>query len=244
MKLGTQFGTDFEQYKNLEDGKIKSEAGFLDYLGAKDNLTRGEVAKRFRSFLYNSILDDPENRLSERVAVGNRATDDKPITMNGLTTSLFASFLFRQPVSDNMTTGSYKRGSEARNMVTLMNMIDELGMNEWNPKVAKTNDKQLKLTRIVRARFMKAWAELLKDAVCARLNLHDRDEISKPFYRELTDEDLQHVRFCVARLVDWKIWSSPLTTEIDQVRLDNDRMVKDWLREKGLTTGYLMGAPQ
>ena len=244
MKLGTQFGTDFDQYKNLEDGNIKSEAGFLNYLAAKDSLAKGEVSKRFRSFLYNSILDDPDNHLSQRVAVGNRATDDKPITLNGLTNSLFASFLYRQPVTDSMTTDAYKRGFEANNMVDLMNMLHELGLNEWNPKLAKSNEHQLKLTRIVRARFMKAWAELLKDVVCARLGLHDTDERAKPFYRELKDEDLENIRFCVARLVDWKMWNSPTGTEIDQVRLDNDRMVKEWLREKGLTTGYLLGAPE
>ena len=244
MKLGTQFGTDFDQYKNLEDGKAKSEAGFLDHLATKDNLTKGAVAQRFRSFLYNSILDDPDNRLSQRVAVGNRATDDKPITLNGLTRSLFASFLYQQPVTDNMATDAYKRGFETKNLATLMNMIDELGLNEWNPKVPKSNEHQLKLARIVRARFMRAWAEILKDAVCARLNLFDGDARSRPFYRELKDADLENIRFCVTRLMDWKMWSSPAGSDIDQVRLDNPGMVKDWLRDSGLTTGYLMGAPE
>ena len=244
MKLGSQFGTDFDQYKDLEDGNTKSEAGFVDYLIAKDNLTKGEVYKRFRSFLYNSILEYDGNRLARLVAVGNRATDDRPMTLNGLTGSLFASFLYREPVTDNMTTDAYRRGFETENMVKLMNMFDELGLNEWSSKSAKNNERQLKLIRLVRARFMKAWAELLKDVVCVQLSLHDRDESSRPFYRELKDDQLGQIRFCVARLVDWKMWSSPLNSEIDQVRLDKDRMVKDWLKEKGLTTGYLLGATE
>ena len=243
LKLGSQFGKDFDEYKNLEDGKIKSESGFVDYLIVKDNLTKGQGIQRFHSFLYNSILQDEDNHLSRLVATANRATDEHPITLNGLTNSLFSSFLYRQPVKDNMTTDDYKRGFESQNMIKLMNMFDELGLNQWKPK-ATNDDHQTKLSRLVRARFMKAWSETLKDVVCAQLKLHDRDESAKPLYRELSEEQLAQIRFCVARLVDWKMWSSPKHSEIDKVRLDNHRMVKDWLKEKGLTTGYLLGASE
>ena len=40
------------------------------------------------------------------------------------------------------------------------------------------------------------------------------------------------------------MWGSPVGTEIDRVRMDKHSMVKDWVREKGLTTGYLMGASE
>ena len=244
LKLGSQFGTDFDQYKNLEDGQTKSEAGFVNYLKSKDSLTQGEISKRFRSFLYNSILEDQDNRLARLVAVGNRATDERPITLNGLASSLFASFLFREPVGDNMTTDSYRRGLETENMVKLMNMIDDLGLNQWSPKTTKSNEHQLKLSRLVRARFMKAWAELLKDVVCVQLSLNDTDERARPLYRELRNEQLEKIRSCIARLVDWKMWGSPVGTEIDRVRMDKHSMVKDWVREKGLTTGYLKGASE
>ena len=244
MKLGSQFGTDFDEYKNLEDGKTKSESGFLDYLIAKDSLTKSQVSQRFRSFLHNSILQDEENQLARLVATGNRATDDRPITLNGLSKSLFASFIYHEAVRDNITTDDYKRGFETHNMIKLMNMFDELGLNQWKPKTTKGDDYQLKLTRLVRARFMRAWAETLKDAVCAKLDLDDSDERVKPFYRKLSEEQLKQIRSCVARLVDWKMWSSPANSDIDKVRLDNHRMVKNWLKEKGLTPGYLMGASE
>ena len=244
QKLGTLFGADFEEYKNLENGQTKSEAGFVSHLALKDNLKPGEVAKRFQSFLYHSVLDDKGNRLERLVSRGNRATDEKPLTLNGLTNSLFASFLYREPAKDDMTSDAYKRGNETENMVKLMNMFEEMGFYQWDPKAPKSDDSQLKLQRMFRTRFMKAWAELLKDAVCARLDLQDSDERSRPFYRELSDEDLARVQFSVARLVDWKIWSSPVGTEIDQIRMDSDGMVKDWVRAKGLTPGYLAGTSE
>ncbi len=244
LKLGTQFGSDFDTYKNTENGQIKSESGFLEHLRNKDNLTRGEVNQRFRSFLYNSVLEDRENRLSALVSVGNRPTDEKPLTLYALSNSLFATFLWRDPVEDNMATDSYKRGIEVNNMVTLMNILYDLALSQWNPKAPNNDEGQRKLSRIVRSRFMKAWAELLKDSICAALRMHDSDEKARPLYRVLNDQQVDDIREVVARLIDWKIWSSPVSSEIDQIRLDNDKAVKDWLRSKGLTTGYLLGAPE
>ena len=244
LKLGSQFGGDFEEYKNLEDGSVKSEDGFIKHLRTKDNLTHTEARNRFRNFLYNSILQEEDNRLAHLVSVSNRASEDRPITLNGLTNSLFTYFLLREPVTDNMTTEDYSRQDEMENMVSLMNMFHELALDQWDPKPGKNSDNQRKLSRMIRARFMKAWAEVLRDAVCAQLQLYDSDDKAKPLYRDLSDDQLNQIRSCVARLVDWKMWSSPADSEIDRIRMDTDREVKYWLKKMGLTTGYLMGAPE
>ena len=140
LKLGSQFGVDFDTYKNLEDGQVKSEEGFVKYLREKDSLTSGDVNSRFRSFLYNSIIEDEENRLTRLVSATNYPTDEKPITMNSLTNSLFANFLYRQPVVDNMTTDAYMRTSEIQTMVRLMNMLDELALSRWDSKGSSSNE--------------------------------------------------------------------------------------------------------
>jgi hypothetical protein len=71
-RLGSEFGADFDKYKNLEDGATKSEAGFIKYLDRAEGqlLTRGERNKRFRSYLYNSVLQNPDNKLSKYVSKG------------------------------------------------------------------------------------------------------------------------------------------------------------------------------
>jgi hypothetical protein len=95
LKLGTQFGQDFDTYKNLEDGNPKSEAGFMDWLRRKDggSLTAGQLNERFRSYLYSAVLEDEDNRLSRLVSAGNRSSDEKPLTLDQLHKSLFACFL-------------------------------------------------------------------------------------------------------------------------------------------------------
>lgn len=244
IKLGTQFGKDFDEYKNLEDGKTKSEVGFFEYLRTKDNLTRAQVKKRFLSFLYDSIIRDEGNNLAHLVSVTNRSTAKTPISTNALANSVFAYFLFRETVSDDMTTDAYKRDTEVQNIISLLNMLDDLALAQWNPQGSNGDEMQLKLERLIRSRFMKAWAELLKNAICAKLDLHDDDERARPFYRILSKKNNEDIQRIISRLLDWNRWSSPAGSEIDQIRSDTDRAVKDWVRNNGLTVGYLLGAPE
>lgn len=37
------------------------------------------------------------------------------------------------------------------------------------------------------SKAMMAWSDLLGDAVCGKLDIQDRDEREKPFYREFSD---------------------------------------------------------
>ncbi len=244
LKLGTQFGADFETYKNLEDGQVKSESGFVDYIRSKDNLTKGEVNQRFRSFLYNSVLGEENNQLARLVADGNYPTDEKPLTTNALSNSLLASFLYREPVDDNMATDSYKRSIEVQNVIRLMNLLDDLALYQWNPNASANDEGQRRLVRLIRARFMKAWSELLKDAICANARIFDSDDKARPFYREFNDQNWADIGEIVTRLINWKIWSSPTSSDVDQIRVDNDKQLRDWVKNKGLTAGYLLGAPE
>jgi hypothetical protein len=245
LKLGSQFGQDFETYKNIEDGNPKSEAAFVDWLRRKDGaLSAAQLNERFRSFLYNTILEDESNKLAKLMAAGNRSSDERPITIDMLQKSIFACFLHREPLTDNLATSAYKRESEVKNMIWLMNTLDELAFAAWNPKAGPNDETQRPLTRLLRSKSMMAWSELLRDAICAKIELHDSDDKARPFYRDISDDDLKRVRSVVSRLVSWKRWSSPADDEIDRVLSDNKSEVKNWLKERGLTTGYLMGAAE
>jgi hypothetical protein len=89
-----------------------------------------------------------------------------------------------------------------------------------------------------------AWSEILHGAICAKLDIQDSEERTKPFYRELTEQDLEKITFVITRLINWKFWDSPPDSEIDRILSDNKSAVKEYLKGKGLTTGYLMGAPE
>jgi len=243
LKLGTEFGTDFEAYKNVEDGGVKSEYGFMNYLEREEAMTKADRNKRFRSYLYNSVLEDEDNNAAQFVSKSNRSSDEKPLTIDMLSKSIFSSFMYLEPVEDNMATDIYKRDKEMFNVVALMNMIYDLALASWDPKAGPNAENQRKLSRMFRSKSIMAWSELLRDAICARIEIFDDDEKARPFYRELTQEDLDRVKSVVERLVGWKWWTSP-EGDIDRILSDNKKAVKDWLKGNGLTTGYLMGAAE
>ena len=234
LKLGSQFGADFSEYRNLEDDTIKSEAGFMKWVRDRDSTqTSGQLNERFRSFLYNAVLQDLGNRLARLVSATNRGTDEHPITIDMLNKSLFSAFLLREPTQDNLAGQEYKRGFEVSNAVSLLNMLDEVAFHAWAPKAPSTNGTQRGLSRMLRSKSMMAWAELLRDAVCAKLDIHDSDEKAQCLYRELDQNQLDQVKLVTNRLVSWKRWSSPEGDEIDRILADNKSEVKQWFKNHG-----------
>lgn len=246
MKLGSQFGADFDIYRKTEDDAPKTEAGFIDYLQRKEGSTqtKAQINERFRSYLYNSVIEHEDNKAAKYVSAGNRRTDEKPLTIDMLTKSLFSALLYRQPTDDNMVTDAYRRDDEVVNMVFILNAMHDLALGEWNPKSMASDEKQRKLVRIFGSKSMMAWSELFRDALCGKLDIQDGEDRARPLYRELGDDELNRIKDIIKRLVGWKVWISPANDEVDRVLSDNKSAVKEWFRKSGLTTGYLMGAPQ
>jgi hypothetical protein len=167
-----------------------------------------------------------------------------PLTIDMLSKSTFACFLHAEPVEDNMATEAYKRDKEIANNVALMNMLHDLALVGWNPKAGSNDNNQRRLERLFRSKSVMAWSELLRDAICGKLDLQDAEDRARPFYRDLSPTELDRIKKSVERLVNWKFWAAPADSEIDRVLSDNKSAVKEWLRNHGLTTGYLMGASE
>lgn len=246
LKLGSQFGLDFNEYRNIEDGDMKTESRFLKWLDSKDSAsaTKTDRTTQFRSYLYNSVLEDESNKLTPFVSKTNRSTEECPLTIDLLSKSLFAAFLFREPVDHNMTTDSYRRHIEVANVVYLMNCVHNLALSSWNPKAGPNDMAQKRLKRMFGSKSMMAWSEILRDAVCGKLNLQDAEDREAPFYRELDEAQKEIIRGVLERLCGWKYWSAPANDPIDNALSYNKGQLKQWFKDKGLTTGYLMGAPE
>jgi hypothetical protein len=243
-KLGDEFGGDFEVYRNQEDGKPKSEDGFIQFLRATQVLTRGEVNERFRSYLFNSVLKSSDNSLAKYISTGNRSSAATPLTLDVLKKSLFAKFIYQAPLTESLTGVEYKRDSELSNVLALGNYMVDLALHNWSSDASTKTDTQRKLERIFGSKSMMAWFELLHGAVCGKLEIDDADDRAKVFLRDLSDKQLERIKVIVGRLFDWPLWSAPAGHEIDRILSDRKTAVKDWMKIKGLTTGYLMGASE
>lgn len=243
-KLGSQFGKQFEEYKNLEDGVKKTEAGFVKFVKNSEQLSNADINKRFTSFIYDSILDESTNKIVRLVSKSNRSTMEYPITMDMLSKSIFSNFLYRNPTEDDLTSDSYKRDKEIANAIRLCNILDEEILHKWDATKTENDLVQNKLNRMFRSKSIMAWAELLRDAMAAKLEITDQDEKAQIFYRDITDDSFEKVKKVVRRLVSWSVWDSPVNSEIDRIFADNKSEVKKYFKEKGLTTGYLLGATE
>jgi hypothetical protein len=243
MKLGALFSADFEEYKKDDGEATKSEAGFLEWLSRRDPFTSKKVdrTKKFRSWLYNSVIEHPDNRTTKYVSAGNKSTNEKPLSIDMLTKSIFTCFLYREPVEDNIFTESYKRSTEMENMVALLNMLHDLGLHGWNADAAEADTEQRKLRRMFSSKSMMAWSEVLANAVTAKLELFNADDQLRPFYRDLTKAQLESVKVVVSRLFAWKFWADA-HDDIDRAIAGNKKAVKQWFRGHGLDAGYLLGA--
>jgi hypothetical protein len=243
-KLGAQFGKQFEDYKHSDRHVHKSENGFLEYLAERENLTPGEVRARFRDFLYKMILENEQNKTRAYVSQGNRRTAEKPLTIDMLTKSLFQNLLYREPVSHGMLSEEYKRESEIANVVAVLNFLHAYALRQWNPHASPEDPRQISLGRLFGSKSMMAWSMIFRDALCAKLELQDADDRAMPLYRDASPRELAKIESVVQRLVAWKLWDSPPKSEIDRILAANKSEVKNFFRQKGLTTGYLMGAAE
>lgn len=177
LKLGAQFGKDFDDYKNNESNLQKTEQGFLEYVSKKDIAqTQGQIKEKFRSYLFNSILEDDKNKWKPLVSISNRGSKEQPITLDMLKKSIFAKFLYTEPLTDNILSEKYKRDVESENVIKLMNLIFDQTLQSWNPSAAPNDSNQLKLSRLFSSKSIMAWTEIFKDAVSAKLEIYDIDE--------------------------------------------------------------------
>ena len=118
-------------------------------------------------------------------------------------------------------------------------------MHNWNPHAGPNDPNQIKLKRLFTSKSIMAWSDILKNAICGKLDLQDSLDRTMPFYRYFDDKDWNKIKNIVERLVNWKMWLSPKSeSDIDKNLIGNVSDVGNWFRSKGLTTGYLMGAPE
>ena len=80
--------------------------------------------------------------------------------------------------------------------------------------------------------------------ISGKLDIFDSEDKAKLFYREFSQDQKERIAKVVRRLTEWQGWTAPVDSEIDRILSDNAAAVRKWLKDKRLTTGYLMGASE
>ena len=195
-----------------------------------------------RSNIYDTILDDPENKIVEYIAERNRSRKN-PLTIHSLKQTIFKHFITDPPLDMDIEKSDELREFERKNVVKLLNILAEETLeNKWAPKEGTREHKIAE--RIYAAGALKAWSRMLRDVIAAVLKLFDEDEREMIFLRRIYEEDWELIRGRIRRLFEHKIWADP-SPEIDSnLRVNNEKHVKEFFEQRGLKVDWILGGGQ
>jgi len=233
------FKEEWSEY--LETRGIKSEKGFVEFLMHKGK-KKSEALNMIRSNIYDTIIDDPENKIVEYIAERNRSRKN-PLTIHSLKQTIFKYFITDPPLDMDIEKSDELREFERKNVVKLLNILAEETLeNKWAPKEGTREHKIAE--RIYAAGALKAWSRMLRDVIAAVLKLFDEDEREMIFLRRIHEEDWELIRGRARRLFEHKIWADP-SPEIDSnLRVNNEKHVKEFFEQRGLKVDWILGGGQ
>jgi len=239
-KYADIFGEDWAEYMETEGEK--SELAFLNFLMHSKQKTRARGKNEIALAMYNEIIDDPTNNLSGYLTEKHRGRK-QPLTFARLKKSFFDQMLFPPPVGDEFESDADFRKEEKGNLVKLMNIIAEEGLEgRWNPE--RSDSTHSKAERVFSAGAVRAWAILLKDAINTHLRHYTDDERRRFFYSNVPNDEFDYFRQFVAKIFSHKIWDDPDPSGEIAARLakDDATTAKSLFEEKGLIVQWVLGA--
>lgn len=235
-KWADLFREEWQEY--LDTTGKKSEAGFVTFLVEKGK-SKAEALNMIRSNIYDSILDDKENSISEYIAERNR-TRKNPLTVHRLKQTIFKHFITSPPLDINIEKLDELREFERKNVVMLINILTQETLeNKWNPD---TKDNWYHVAeRIYSAGSLKAWTGMLRDVVAQIIGLYDEQERRKILLREIHEDKWDIVRGRIKRLFEHKIWTDPSPEVDNNLRVNNETHVREFFKQRELTINWILG---
>jgi len=240
-KYADIFGEDWNLYMDLEGEK--SESGFMGYLINEKGKSRAEARKELMLSLHKDIVDNTNNKLSGYLSEKNRSRK-QPLTFSRLKKTILQNMLVPPPVSDEFESDTDFRNDERNNLIKLMNIITEEGLDgKWNPE--RNDTLHQRTQKIFSAGAIRAWTILLRDTFNIHLKHYTEDERKIFFYRPISEDDFNYFRKFVIKLFSHKIWDDPDPTGEIAARLSKDdaTTAKSLFDEKGLTVQWLLDSP-
>ncbi len=236
-KWADLFKEEWLEYMELQGGK--SEYGFVSFLVERGR-SKAEALNMIRSNIYDSILDDGNNIMSDYIAERNR-TRKNPLTVYGLTITIFKNFITSPPLDIDIEVTDELREQERKNVINLMNiLVEETLLNKWNPGVRDNWHRWAE--RIYTAGSLKAWTGMLRDVIAQVLGLYDRQERGKIFLREIPEEKWPIIRNRIKRMfLEHKVWTDTSQEINNNLRVNNETQVREFLVGRGLTVNWILG---
>jgi len=149
--------------------------------------------------------------------------------------------LFAPPVEVEFETDADFRAQEGRNLVRLLNLIVEEGLDSrWNPEL--NNSMHKRTEHVFGAGAIRAWSILLRDTINQHLRHYSDDTRAKFLYRHVSEEDFAYFRRFIRRIMDHKLWDDPDPSGEIAARLSKDdaTTAKSLFDQHGLNVEYIL----
>lgn len=238
-KYADIFGEDWTEYMNTEGEK--SERGFFNFLVHAKEKTQAHARKEISLANYNKIVDDPTNKLSAYLSEKQRGRK-QPLAFARLKKTFLQHMLVPPPVEDEFESDTDFREEEKRNLVKLMNIVAEEGLEgRWAPQ--RGDAAHWKAERVFSAGAVRAWVIVLRDVINAHLKHYTDKERYQFFYRRVPDQEFDYFRKFVRKIFAHKLWDDPDPSGEIGARLakDDATTTKKLFDEKGLTAQWVLG---
>ena len=235
-KWADLFREEWNEY--CESSENKSEKGFIDFLVSKGR-SRGDAKKMIESNIYDSILEDKSNKISDYISERNR-TRSNPLSTNAVKITFFKHFISSPPLELDLETTDELREHERKNVVSLMNIfVEETLEGKWNPDTKDGYHK--KAERFYSIGSIKTVMEMFRDVVAQILNLYDARERGNIFLREIDQNKMNVIKDRLNHLLSHELWNNP-SVEIDNnLRINNIEQVREFFTNRNLTVNWILG---
>ncbi len=230
------FKEEWDEYNESNDNK--SEKGFITFLTNRGK-TNAESRKMIESYIYDSIIEDPTNKINEYIAEKNRSKST-PLTTNALKVTFFKHFIAPPPLKINIDESDSLREYERINVVKLLNIfVEETLINKWNPDQNDASHK--KAIRFYKIGALKVIVSMFKDVVAQVLGIYDEAGREQLFLRNIEEDKWIVIKDRLNKLWSHEIWVNP-SQEIDAgLNVNNETQVRDFLIKNRLTVNWILG---
>jgi hypothetical protein len=234
-KWASIFAEEWKDYMEQKGGK--SEAGFVSFLVGRGK-KRPEAIHMLESNIYDSILEDSQNRLKKYIEEYS-GDEKKPVTVNRLRQTLLKRFIVNPPLSIDLEESDKLREYERKNVIRLLNLISDYTLQGiWNQGY---NSKEQKIAeKIYLNGSFKAWIAILKDVISNILELYDENDRKEIFLREIADAQWELIEKSISILFGYRIWSDNSQENYNNLRISNENVVRRYLSGKGLSANWIL----
>lgn len=201
-------------------GAPRTEIGYLESQSMQDRMAR---KRELLQSLEKAILSSPDNKL--RLYVHTKKSATSPTTNTVLVSKLIRPMMCRAMLADDIDSPGYRRDSERRNILLVLNTIAEAVLEDkWS------TGSELHTRRAQNLLYQGSIGWWLNDALLPAIRIMLKIPAAKKkemFLRAFEPNEEDQVVGLIKELCAWEIWSTKEPAQMKAMRSNTAKDVAD-----------------